>query len=715
MSGEPYPIRPTALALENFRGWLGQHELDLSGDLTLLVGNNGSGKSGALNAIEWCLFGDVVARKSSGIDERGEWEVAHRRGEGFVSVTLTLETREGPARLTRRRPVDAKPRDPDSVRLELPGDQVLHGDEIEDWRRWNDLPDWDTWKHAFCQHQEQLRGRLLDTAARSAQLGALLGLEAYQELGELLKSLKANALAKAAQEELADLEGELQRALEQPRRELQAVEDQLERRGLARTEIDEPALAAHVERMIGEGHAIEQLLERETTLEGEAARTAKEVLHWARDLEPRLGGRRAEVERELSALRRELQELESTLAGIDPARRRWADASAAVKRWTELHGSKEELERQLGDLRRGREILQAEERERDARRQLLRQAADLLRPGAAECPVCGHHDPALVDELRRELAKTDDPLAERRNALDGREQQLSEQRKRLAELQSELEVAEGTHRSLQRALESKLPATGPDSKETPEELVRQRRSRITGLQGILGRLEEFFEAHRADTDVLELLLKWRAARARTDVATGGLDQLEEWLELQDAIDDAARLACDLEALGAMAREAQEERSVEQVREVNATLGQHLGRIRGVPGDDATRVVVRSTATKLTYHLVDANGRDVTPVLNQAALNALSFAMLFAQAEERARRGAPSWLVLDDPGQSLDAESLSGLAAAIAELAPRIPVLLATFPGPLADGLERVARASGHRYRLTAATPGAVPEIEEVRS
>ena len=713
MNAEPFPIRPTALLAENFRGWLGRHELAFGDDLTLLVGTNGAGKSSTLNAVEWCLFGSEIAKKSSGIDERGEWEVAHQRAEGPVSVTLTLATREGPVRMTRTRTLDAKPRDPDEVRLELGDDEVLLGEEVGDWMRWNSLPDWGTWKHAFCQHQELLRGRITDSGERSLQLGALLGLEAYQELSDRLKGMKPRGLAKVAQAELASIEEELQRSLDRPRRELRELEDRLEQRGLARTEIGEPALVAHAERMLAEGSGVAKLLDRETSLPDEATCTQEDVLRWARDWEPQLNLRRGEIEKELGALRRELQGLESALQGIEPARRRWLDASASVKRWSEEYGSAEELERQLGDLQRDREALQAEEREHDALRQLLRQATEVMRGhDATDCPVCGHHDPTLAETLRRELTTDVNPLKERFAAIDGRERQLNEQRKTLARLQSELELAETAHASLQKALDAQLPAGGSETKEPPEEIARQRRARITGLQGVLGRLEEFLGPHRADAEVLELLLKWRAARARADAATGGLDQLEEWNELQRAIDEAAGLVCDLEVIGAMSREAQRDRSSEGVTEANTTLGRHFARIRGGPDDEAVRVKVKSTATKLTYHLVDSAGRDVMPILNQAALNALSFAMLFAQAEERATRGEPRWLVLDDPGQNLDAENTTGLAEAVADIAQRVPVLVATHPGVLADAIERFAAGSGRCYRLTPGPGDEAPKIQE---
>ena len=141
MSADAFPIRPTAILLKNFRGWLGEHELPCGPGLTLLVGENASGKSSALNAIEWCLFGDEVARKGSGIDERGDWEIRNRAARDEVKVVLKLAVKGGSATLTRSRAADARSRGADVVRLELPDNEPLEGEEVGDWLNWNNVPD----------------------------------------------------------------------------------------------------------------------------------------------------------------------------------------------------------------------------------------------------------------------------------------------------------------------------------------------------------------------------------------------------------------------------------------------------------------------------------------------------------------------------------------------------------------------------------------------
>jgi hypothetical protein len=95
-----------------------------------------------------------------------------------------------------------------------------------------------------------------------------------------------------------------------------------------------------------------------------------------------------------------------------------------------------------------------------------------------------------------------------------------------------------------------------------------------------------------------------------------------------------------------------------------------------------RVRVKRTAKGLSYDIEDAQGERAISIQNQAGLNAISLALLFAQAEERVRTGHAAWIVLDDPAQSLDREHERGLARAIEELAARAPVIVGTTPGTL---------------------------------
>ena len=687
MSAEPYPIRITALRARDFRGLRGEFELELDRGLTLIVGENGAGKSSILNAIEWALFGAEVTKKSSGIDERADFEVRHRSAEGDVSVTLKLAVDGGVARLRRARLADAKKTAPDELSLELPKGETLEGDEVRAWMDWNQLPDWSEWKHAFCQHQELLRARVIDAGERSTQLARLLGLGEFQDWTTKLRGLKPGRLKKAATEELERVEEEFKHAIEAPGLALREVEDELEARGVGRAELNDAWLAARLEKQVEEARRLTDKLE--LALEVPEAKTLEleSWSRWSRDWERSAQEGCSGLERELGTLRTRIGELESTLNGMEPARRAFEDAKRAWESETQEHGGKEQLGAQLAGLAKERAAQVEREKGRNATVALLRHAVEEMerRATGSDCPVCETPLPELREKLvaRVEREGGDDERVAR-EALQARQAQLERQQAQTAERRSALDLAKSNFESLGSRLERFVGAAS-DPTRAAEEKRREWMKRVESLETVLDESRRFLESGRDERALLELFGRWRIAGNQTEAAAGDLGRVRAWVELQTAIDEAASLKVDLETLATMARAVQESRSREQVERVNATLGNHTDTISPGAG---LRVAVKATATQLKYKLVDASGQDAASILNQAALHAVSFAVLFAQAEARAAERAPSWVMLDDPGQSLDEERIHGLARVIGSVSEKVPVLVATFPGALETALRR---------------------------
>ena len=180
----------------------------------------------------------------------------------------------------------------------------------------------------------------------------------------------------------------------------------------------------------------------------------------------------------------------------------------------------------------------------------------------------------------------------------------------------------------------------------------------------------------------------------------------------DRLDAAAGFASDLEALGGMARELEEQQSTEQLSSVNASIESYFRTITGAAAERRVQVRAKKTAAKVTYQLVDAEGRAITSLLNQAAFNALSLATLFASGESRAREGRTQFFVLDDPGQGLDEAHQAGLARALAQAASVAPCLVATFPGVLASELEGTDSPAALTHHLSSGVAASTTEAAE---
>jgi hypothetical protein len=715
VSGVPFPIRPVALLAENFRGLGGEHSLDLDRDLTVLVGKNGTGKSSLLVAVEWCLFGAEATKKSdSGIAERGDWALAHDGAAGDVRVTLELAVEGGRARLTRRRAADAKARDEDDIQLALPSEEVLRGKEVQDWLSWNNLPDWKLWKRSFCQHQELVRARVTDETDRSTAIAGMLGLDEYRKVSDELKKLKVKKLEQRAADELAELGKAQLQALERPGLALRDLEGQLERHGIAAAQAGDAELERRMSEFLSSARGIATQFGVDDSEIPRDGGPARDVLAWAQTW-------RADVRRKVDALSKEcgelstrVQTLQSSAEALKPARRAEADAKSTRERVATERGSVEVLFAQREEQAKKRAALEDEGRRGDALGKLLRDALQLVKnaPAPYPCPVCDHNRGDLDRVIQEKLDEhAPDALRSQFEEIEARDAKLREHIEQLNNADSAYEAARQQVRSLEDKVRGQLPA-GTGEGASNDELLRSWGDEVRKLRERCDAGEQHIAQHNENLEILDLLAKLRDARARTNATAGELAETPEFQELQCVIDEAAGLASDLEALGAMARKLEDERSEERITAVNESIDTYFSTITGGWGRGRVQVLPKRTATKISYQLVDVQGRAITSLLNQAAFNALSLAALFASAESRARLGLPQFLVLDDPGQSLDEEHEAGLARAIAKFAGIAPVLVGTFPGTLADALSKTDAGNSKTFLLSRTGDGAQTTIRE---
>lgn len=715
MSDASSVVRPVALRVENFRGLGGEHSLDLDRDLTLIVGKNAAGKSSLLNAVEWCLYGAQVTKKSdSGIAERGDWALAHAGATGEVCVTLEFEIQDGRARLTRRRAVDAKARDEDDVQLELPGDEVLQGAEVLDWLAWNKLPDWSTWKRSFCQHQELSRARVTDAGDRSAAIAGMLGLEEYRQVSDALKGLGVKQLEQRAAKELGSLQDGQRRAFERPGLELRDLEDRLERHGVSAAKAGDTELERRKRELLQDAQETATRLGLDSSaIPGEDS-SAEAVITWAQTWSAEVRGKLDEQSKQRRELSVRVQTLGAAVEALAPARRAEADAKSKQELLARELGSVERMVTEREELSRERTKLDAERRRADALGQLLRDALELVKHShtSGQCPVCDQDRSDLGGVIQGKLdAHEPDALQGKSRELEARDAKLAEQVARLENTAVAHEAARKQVSTLEEKVRSQLPA-GTAEGAAIDELLRSWRADEHQLDKTSEEGELHISRCRQAVETLELLARLRGARDRANAAAGELAQTPEFQGLQTVIDGAAGFASDVEALAAMARSLEDQKSDERITAVNDSIDTYFSMITGDTERGRVRVKPKKTATKVQYLLVDEHDRSISSHLNQAAFNALSLAALFASAESRANQGLPRFLVLDDPGQSLDDDHQAGLARAIARCATFAPILVATFPGTLADALGAAAIEGSKTFHLDRAGRGACITLRE---
>ena len=713
-------MKPIAVEITHFRGWRIRRRISLRAPIILIAGDNGRGKSSLLNSIEWCLYGAEVARKGSGIDERQDWELRTRTEKADTAPTrveLELDTAEGPFKVCRRRGAAATAREPDTLTIHSPDGAVLTDEAAASWLKESAIPDWATYRRAHCFHQEAARQRVVRTSERSAILAALLGLDDEIALRNTLESCKPSSLFTEIDRTLEELNGEARRALELPKRRLADLERQGAEIGLDPSQLNESTAETLRSKLVDQARQLSNRLGLTTDFpdKGDPAAIRDWAPTWpslARSVSPALSA--------LEKYRPRHAEIDRHIANYEVDYRAWRQAQ-----------SKREQERQSGGDPKQREATvnrasaQLTEtilalQHSHARVKLLVDAKAVIETagGKEDCPVCQTHVSGLAERLDRAIdrMRSDEfqahQSAERAARAALEKAQLD--RETLQELVDEEARArrrvDHRHAHLEQAL-------GMDESTAVHDVLAEARKRREALGAEISRLEGLasdrdlsIRDHQADCIRLEVLEKWLSAseqaRSRFD-----LTAMPEWSGFNEALDELAALGGDLDFLGGLAREIQAERSRVRAAEVNKALGKYYALI--TRDDQAIQVRVHATAQRISYHLIDASDRLAVPVLNQAGINALSLAFLFAQSEARAGADAWSLVALDDPTQSLDAEKQKGLSQAIEELANRCSVLVATVPGQLSERLEEFVSKPRRIVRLGPWSPtdGATIESE----
>ena len=611
----------------------------------------------------------------------------------------------------------------------------LTGQAAERWLAGHGLGDWETYRRAHCFHQEAARQRVLEKPDRSAILAGLLGLGEDRELRDTLAGLKAGALVREVDAVLAGLGEEVQKALWRPQQQVIALEQRLlAQRGLERWQLG-PALEAEVAQRLldrarrlaaalgvsvtlpdtntntntnantGTGTGTGSKAEANTNTNISATATATTeaptpptptdlaaVLHWA-GAWPGVVRASPGVLRDLPALRRRSGSLAAALELAAPSEAAWRGAEGSLTAAV-ASGGDEALRTQR---HQAAEVALAEAdaalKAAHALAALLRDARSVLAARAApeRCPVCESVVPDLPARIDAALASQGSQTLEaltavrdqRRAARDEAERALQE----LRGLARRRNLAWSAWERQRKDLVQHLPAPVPADVLAA---ANAERARLAAEVRRLEQLDLARDASLSDHDADRLLLKdlrdWALASqaAHTPVELGALPA---WAELEKAVDEAAAYASDVECLEEVAREAQTERSAARVQEVNRTLGEYFAAITGSGGARGVQVHAHRTPKGLDYQLWDGTGESAVPVMNQAAINALSLAALFAQAEDAAAREGLAWVVLDDPVQSLDEAHQQGLAEALRRLSERCHVLIAAVPSPLVERLR----------------------------
>lgn len=363
------------VVMENFGPYYGEHVLELACSdetpITLVHGENMRGKTTLLNAIRWCLYGDLIESERAGTElhELLNYDAAEA-GEHFYRVQLIFRHEGYDFELERHVQAPSKPEDDSHLDVTVHlkrGGQFLPSEQAED--AINDI-----------LHRDVSRFFLFD--------------------GEMLQQYEALVRDQDVKTDL--VKRSIERILGLPALRL-AVEDLEGLRGKA---------AKRQRRAVKERKASRELISETEELEAEIE-SIEEDIEDMREQENELEARRQRLRdrrKQHSAVREEAQRLEAIEERIEEMR---VERDALVEKCREhlADGWWQPVVPIVKSLRARLEDRAKAETSREKEYAVLSQMYDMIDKGLdeGECPTCGQE----IEDVRRQLEVSVQELRER--------------------------------------------------------------------------------------------------------------------------------------------------------------------------------------------------------------------------------------------------------------------------------------------------------------
>jgi exonuclease SbcC len=716
----------TRLEVEGFRGFQEAEIFEFNQcAATLLFGDNGSGKSSTLNAIEWVLFGDDCAGKQTGIRERVGWPIANRHlSTPAVQVRLEMEGPGGTykvVRMWRQRPRRAAMEE--CLELKIPDGTTLTGDAAQEKLANLLKSSFRDFSTTVYLHQEVIRAVLTqEPRDRNDAIDRLLGLSDQRNFLTALDSADLRGRQKDLARDLTAFEDQIKVALAARENDLAERRQQAQGAGLAPHQLNgKAALGAATKTAAAlKAFAEESQLDSpvlpvpdEWTGLAEFETLTKNAISQMRGKVPGID--------EQSRLLHKRRSLLAVKTGLENLHSRCVDLSTKARVLDEEHGSRAMVLRNIGETTSKLDAAQEKLRRTNGRAAVVNEAIsflDSLEGEQASCPVCETTVPGLADKLKELWEAQLKSVAERITVeIDGFKSEL----KRLRDVAAQYEKLhqEALHfqeeQAVLRSEAAKTLAIEFSDNDDPLALVgaelRKLEKRLEELGRAIQDRQGRLDAIEQELNVVHLIGDYLLLEQKKQV----LDAIQEsnaFKELQSICDQVAQLVQDVDEIKNTVTKAARDEAEKKLTSAGEIIDQYFHRLSEHPAVDHLKLTIATDKRtgRNSYDITDQDGDDLTPLLNQGDLNALALAIFLGLAVTAKETSAFGFLILDDPSQSLDVEHKKRLVELLVQVAPHKRLLLATMDGELQECLTENFTKSKIEYRFGKWTPEGGPTI-----
>jgi DNA repair exonuclease SbcCD ATPase subunit len=698
------PCTVKSVSITGFRGFNSQQEIYLSRDLVLLFGDNGTGKSSTLSAIEWCLFGDVAFIRYEG--RTHDELVSTFQNEG--AVRLALQSPGGIIIIERTK---LKGREKTHLKITFPDSSVFEGEQAEQAVYRAFRLTFDDFIRSTFLHQESVRGLLTENPVdRNAALDRLFGLDALRNLTDGIRSVKISDRQEKLQAKIDKLEAEIRASLAEAKRRLDESKKKGKQAGLSDGQFE----IKHGIRLVKESGsdlsklADESGFDRPSIEEPTAFSSLLEVAESIRGYIKRIRKKLPE-QAKVDELNRERTRASSVLSDYSSKKSEALLKEQNLRAFEKEHGGSDAISGHIKAAARKIEQLDKERAEIKSKFKVIKDALQYLQEtGENACPVCGRtlqDREKLLEHLKSELegreAKDIEAIDDKIDKAQGAKAEAEKEEREHKRLSDETTRArhglEGVVSEaaavLQRVITAKDDSkallrehiAGLDSQiKKFEKPLQERETQLQRIEDRCQKMTQIAEVLKEEENIkkFEKLLEGKELQA----LQGGILELESLREILDAISKAAtKVQTDLAA--SMIKNAHHEISLYYKTICNHPYYENLE-------IDVQPRTVRGTLRN-EYYIKGVNKSEAEEALasqkfSTGQMNCVALAIYLALAKKDIYSHNLGFLILDDPSQNLDTSHKKALAEILLQLVPQKQVILATHD----NELQAILQAAG---------------------
>jgi len=709
------------LGIKGFRAYMEDKEFVFDNPVILLFGDNGTGKSSTLNAIEWCLFGNECIGAKSGIRERIDWEIPNRNlgPSADISVELELEDENAHAYKIFRGWIS---KTKDELKVILPDGQSLEGQNANEKLAWLLKSSFRDFLTTVYQHQEVIRAIVTEEPKeRNDAIDRLLGLSDYRNILTGIEAAKLSARQKGMSADFDSFTREIETALRTRESDLKDERGKAAETGLKENQVSEKGaleiaggvknqlliFASDAGLYIAElevGEEWKDLQEFQNVADREIKRFRSEMpdVKKQQDLFKRRG--------EITALKQKYEQTEkdwnSVKGKFDVKEKESAKLQKEVR---ELENKIKNKEKQLSEA--------------NAKGAVITKARSYLQLEGIDkkiCPVCETEKPDLLDHVEREWTEKYEKLVgmieDELNAFKNRQNEIKDWFEEYNRIKRSFEsaykrVAE-VRKEIGKALNREITAEDdPDAilnnalKEVSKKLEELEKA-VENKQEKLNEIDFSMGKMQIIVGILSLDEKKRIVEQ--------IQQSSEYLRMEELRDQMAILVDDVEKIKQAISEASHEEAKQKVNAAGGAIDNYFRQIANHPAVTKIEfsVTVDSRTARNFYEFKDQNGEYLTPILNQGDLNALALSIFLGMSSLKGATQPFGFVMMDDPSQSAGSGYKEKLVEVLDEVLGERMVILSSMDKELQElVLSKITKAKT-KYIFSDRIPERGPEVKK---